>query len=60
MSQTAPATEATVLTFTKKKETPGTFVYSEDERPGQPPIIGSLYVKRFFAAGREKVTVTIS
>lgn len=52
--------EETTITFTKKKETPGCIVYSEDDRPGQPPLVGTLYLKRFFAADRETVTVTIS
>jgi hypothetical protein len=47
------------LTFTKEKETKNTIKYAEQERPGKPPIVGSLYLQKWFAAGRESVTVTI-
>jgi len=51
--------QETVLTFTKEKETKNTVKYQEDERPGKPPIVGSLYVQKWAAAGREKLTVSI-
>jgi hypothetical protein len=48
------------VTFTKKKETPGCRVFQEEEQAGQPPKIGSLYIKKYAApaeANRIKVTV---
>jgi len=51
--------EETTVTFTKEKKTKNTIKYAEDERAGKPPIVGSLYLQKWFAAGREKVTVTI-
>lgn len=51
--------DKTVLTFTQEKETKNTIRFSEDERDGQPPLVGSLYLAKFFANGTEKVKVTI-
>jgi hypothetical protein len=48
-----------VLEFVRRKETKGTFVYDEVERPGQPIVVGSLYVKKFAASKAEKVKVTL-
>ncbi len=52
--------DADTRRFTKKKETPGCFVYSEQEIPGTAPIIGTLYLKRWFASGAEAVCVRIA
>jgi hypothetical protein len=49
----------TTLDFTKKKETKGCIVYEEAERPGQPIVVGSLYVKRFAAGKAEKVKIIL-
>jgi len=46
--------------FTKKKETPGCKVFQEQEVDGQPIVIGTLYVKNWFAGAATSVTVTIS
>lgn len=53
------AANSKTVTFTAKKETPGCVVYTEDEVAGQPPIIGTLYVKKWHAAGKAKVKVTL-
>jgi len=46
--------------FIKRKETPGCIVFSEQPEEGQPEIIGSLYVKRWFAGSAQTITVTVS
>jgi hypothetical protein len=51
--------ERITLTFTKEKDTKNTVKYAEDERPGQPPVVGSLYVAKWAAGGRNTLTVTI-
>ena len=50
------------ITMTRSKETKGTFVYTEDDdSEGQPPRIGTLYLKKWAAnALGEKITVTVS
>jgi hypothetical protein len=56
MAITAPIN----LTFSKSKETPGTIQYKEDERPGgEPTVIGTLYLKKQFATGHDRLRVTI-
>ncbi len=34
--------------FTLTKETKGTYKFDEEEVGGQPPVIGSLYVKKYW------------
>ena len=48
-----------VLTFKKEKETKNTFKYMEVEVPGQPSVIGALYLQRWAANGAETVKITI-
>ena len=50
------------VTMTRSKETKGTFVFTEDDDPGgQPPRIGTLYIKKWAANPLgEKVTVTVA
>lgn len=50
------------ITMTRSKETKGTFVYTEDENAeGQPPRIGTLYVKKWAASPLgEKISVTVT
>ena len=49
------------ITMTRSKETKGTFVYTEDDdSEGQPPRIGTLYLKKWAAnALGEKITVNV-
>ena len=49
----------TVLDFQKKKDTKNCAVFEELDRPGQPIMVGSLYVKKFAAGAAEKVKVTL-
>jgi hypothetical protein len=49
------------VTFTKVRETKGTFVYGEDETD-EPVAVGTLYVKKAVASvlgDPESITVTI-
>ncbi len=54
------AANETVLTFSMEKDTKNTVRYTEDEREGEPKIVGTLYLQKFYAKGKDKVTVTIS
>ena len=56
--------DTAVIEFEYKKSTPGTIVYSEVTEPGKPPIIGTLYIKKYWAEGEKgkearKVQVTL-
>lgn len=48
------------VTFTKVKETKNTVVFSEDPVKGQPPIIGQLYLQKWFVGDETKVTVNVT
>jgi hypothetical protein len=50
--------EAT-LAFEKERETKNTVRYQEKPAEGQPPIVGTLYVAKFWAGTAERLTVTI-
>lgn len=45
--------------FKKEKDTKNTVKFEEQPQPGKPPVIGSLYVQKWFAASAEELTVTI-
>jgi hypothetical protein len=48
------------IQFTKEKETKNTIRYQEQPGEGQPPIIGTLYVAKFWAQGADRLTVTLA
>ena len=50
--------EKTVM-FKKEKETKNTVKYNEVPAEGQPPIIGTLYVQKWFAGNAAEIEVTI-
>jgi len=47
------------LHFVKEKETKNTVRFAEVSEPGKPPIIGTLYVQKWFAGEVSKLVVTI-
>lgn len=47
------------LVFTREKETRNTIRFQEEPPEGQPPVVGYLYLQRWFANGAQKVRVTI-
>jgi hypothetical protein len=51
--------EHVTLTFTREKETKNTVRFQEDERAGQAPVIGSLYVQKYAAGASQSLTITI-
>ena len=51
-------TEKTVK-FKIEKETKNTVKYNEVPAEGQPPIIGTLYVQKWFAGNAPDIEVTI-
>jgi hypothetical protein len=60
----APATTASngqkVLRFTREKETKNTIKFEEQPEPGQPPIVGSLYLQKWFIGSATSVRVAIT
>jgi len=45
--------------FKVEKETKHTVRFNETPEPGQPPIIGSLYVQKWFVGDATELEVTI-
>ena len=47
------------VVFKKEKETKNTIRYEEQPEQGKPPVIGTLYVQRWFAGDRETIEIEI-
>ncbi len=45
--------------FTKTKDTTHTTVYTEQPGPGKPPIVGTIYVQKWYAGDAQEITVTV-
>ena len=45
--------------FKKEKETKNTVRFTEELPPGKPPIIGTLYVQKWFAGEATELTVVV-
>jgi hypothetical protein len=48
------------IVFQKEKETKNTVRYEEKSEQGKPPVIGTLYVQKWFAGERETIEIEIS
>ena len=51
--------EQVKVLFTAKKATKGTIVYEEQPAEGKQPVIGTLYVKKWFAGTAQALAVTV-
>ncbi len=49
-----------IVKFEIEKETKNSVRYKEVPEEGQPPIIGSLYLQKWFAGSTKQLEVTIS
>lgn len=47
------------LVFEKEKETKNKIKYQEQDAENRGPIIGTLYVEKWFAKGRNVITINI-
>jgi peptidyl-tRNA hydrolase len=54
------AKEEQTITFEREKETKNTVRFQEKPAEGKPPIIGTLYVQKWFANGKDKIVLTVS
>ena len=45
--------------FKKLKETKNTVRFEEEPEDGQPPVIGTLYIQKWFVKDRDQVRVSI-
>lgn len=53
-----PAQTKTVL-FQREKDTKNTVKFAEVQTQGQAPIVGTLYLQKWFAQGTTSLKVTI-
>ena len=49
----------TTIEFEFEKETKNSVRYKEVPEAGKPPIVGSLYVQKWFAGVTKKMSITI-
>jgi hypothetical protein len=49
-----------IVNFEIEKETKNSIRYKEMPDEGQPPIIGSLYVQKWFAGNSKNIQITIN
>lgn len=47
------------IQFTLEKETKNSVRYQEVPAEGQPPIIGSIYVQKWYAGQSKNISITI-
>jgi len=48
-----------VVKFAKEKETKNTVRFKEEPAEGQPPIVNTLYVQKWWVGNAEALTITI-
>jgi hypothetical protein len=49
----------TTIAFRKLRDTKNTVRFEEEVPPGKPPVIGTIYVQRWFAGDADKLAITI-
>lgn len=55
----AVATRTQTVDFEFEKDTKNTRKFTEVERKGEPLVVGTLYVQKWFAGDAEKLSVTV-
>jgi hypothetical protein len=54
-----PAQNAKTILLVKEKETKNTVKFTETQVQGQAPVIGTLYLQRWFVGAGTNVKVTV-
>ncbi len=54
------ATDVRTLTFVREKETKNTVRFQDKAVPDQPPLVGTLYVAKWYTGDAQHLTVTIA
>ncbi len=47
------------VTFVREKETKNTIRFQEEPESGQPPVVGTLYVAKWYVAEAKRLKVTM-
>ncbi len=50
----------TTIEFRRLRDTKNTVRFEEETTPGKPPVIGTIYIQKWFAGDTDKLTVTIA
>ena len=50
----------TTLSFKRLRETKNTVRFEEQTEPGKPPVIGTIYIQKWFIGDAEAMTVTVT
>jgi len=53
-------TDARTITFVREKDTKNTTRFQEEPAPGQPPLIGTLYVAKWYVGDAQRLTVIVT
>jgi hypothetical protein len=48
-----------VLTFKRLRETKNTIRFEEEAETGHPPVIGTIYIQKWFVGDAAEITVTV-
>jgi hypothetical protein len=51
--------DARSLTFVREKETKNTVRFQEEPAAGQPPVVGTLYVAKWYVGDAQRLKVTV-
>jgi hypothetical protein len=54
-----PAQTKTTILLTKEKDTKNTVKFTEAQIQGQAPVIGTLYVQKWFAGAATNLRLTV-
>ncbi len=52
--------EIVTLIFQRERDTKNMTRYEEQPRPGEPIVVRTLYVSKYWAQGADRLTVTIA
>lgn len=47
------------ILFEKERDTKNTVVFTEKPGAGTPPVIGTIYIQKWYIGEHDKVTVTV-
>jgi hypothetical protein len=53
------AQKTKTVSFTKEKDTKNTVRFAEDQVQGEPPIVGTLYIQKWFVGDATKLKLTV-
>jgi hypothetical protein len=55
-----PESNTTTLSFKRLRETKNTVRFEEQTEPGKPPVIGTIYIQKWFIGDADAMTVAVT